>query len=203
MVTLPWFKFHVPHWRSYSDLTPHARKYFTSPSSEFSKLTPTHAKINCLHMISNSDWGNQQPNQILLTIFIMAIRFHQEPLSKCKLVNFDPCFLKKYCLQCWKDLQLRQKIVNQYFTLYTTVIHGQLIFAQMGVSFENSDGGLKFFQHGGSLINRAFDGGSWTLERNRFTLKKWPFWCRSGVKLNKQLKLSVPVKNAQIWYFSN
>ena len=51
----------------------------------------------------------------------------------------------------------------------------QLIFALVGFNFENSDGeeGKIFSSMGGHLLNSDFDkGGSCTLERNRFTVKK-------------------------------
>ena len=39
-----------------------------------------------------------------------------------------------------------------YIMFLTVAIGGQLIFAWVGVSFENSDGGgSNFFQHGGSF----------------------------------------------------
>ena len=55
----------------------------------------------------------------------------------------------------------------------------QLAFARVGVSFGNSDGGVKFFPAlGGHLPKRAFEGGggSWTLKCSRFTEKKEPLF---------------------------
>ena len=44
-----------------------------------------------------------------------------------------------------------QKLVPSPISIAIVTIRGQLIFARMGLSFVNSDGGSNFFQHGGSL----------------------------------------------------
>ena len=115
----------------------------------------TYSNIRRVPSSRNPDPTHQAQSQTCISLTRPRFKFLVIPLCKlCKNFKINSSF--KFI----SPVTLHQNIIQNLITEINELggISGQLILARVGVSFENSDGGVKFFPAwGGHLLNRDFN----------------------------------------------